>query len=137
MGPDPESIGNYYSVFIQLTQSHSKYYVKYLYYWIIYRVIANINVVLIPQGDGGGPMMVKQNTRWIQAGVSSFISAQGCAKPNIADGYARVSRYQSWIKRHITSNQPGFVYNSSNVISGRSNIFSLFLLSILPLLFSL
>ncbi|XP_051994642.1 serine protease 33-like [Xyrauchen texanus] len=59
------------------------------------------------QGDSGGPMVIKQGSVWIQAGVVSF--GQGCALPEHPGVYARVSRYQRWIKKHIRKNQPGFV----------------------------
>uniref|UniRef100_A0A8C6UFQ4 Peptidase S1 domain-containing protein n=1 Tax=Neogobius melanostomus TaxID=47308 RepID=A0A8C6UFQ4_9GOBI len=50
-----------------------------------------------------GPMVSKQNSRWIQSGVVSF--GRGCARPNNPGVYARVSRYQSWINSKITENQ--------------------------------
>lgn len=59
------------------------------------------------QGDSGGPMVSKQNSRWIQSGVVSF--GRGCALPNFPGVYARVSRYQTWINSQISTNQPGFL----------------------------
>uniref|UniRef100_I3JIS4 chymotrypsin n=1 Tax=Oreochromis niloticus TaxID=8128 RepID=I3JIS4_ORENI len=53
--------------------------------------------------EGGGPMVSKQNGRWIQAGVVSF--GTGCARPNLPGVYARVSQYQTWINSQISSNQ--------------------------------
>ncbi|XP_027141139.1 transmembrane protease serine 9 [Larimichthys crocea] len=64
------------------------------------------------QGDSGGPQVSKQDGRWIQEGVVSF--GRGCALPNFPGVYARVSRYESWIKSQITSNQPGFVRFTSS-----------------------
>ncbi|XP_038551245.1 tryptase-like [Micropterus salmoides] len=62
----------------------------------------------ICQGDGGGPLVSKQGGRWIQGGITSFLSNRGCAVPNIPSGYTRVSQYQSWINSQITINQPGY-----------------------------
>ncbi|GLD75012.1 transmembrane protease serine 9-like isoform X2 [Lates japonicus] len=58
-------------------------------------------------GDGGGPLVIKQNGSWIQAGIVSF--GLGCAQANFPTVFTRVSRYQSWINSHITTNQPGFI----------------------------
>ncbi|XP_071750355.2 transmembrane protease serine 9-like [Centroberyx gerrardi] len=90
------------------------------------------------QGDSGGPMVNEQNSSWIQSGVVSF--GQGCAEPDFPGVYARVSRYQSWIKSQITTNQPGFVFvtfSGSGSISGTASLSILLLVSILPVLFSL
>ncbi|XP_038594659.1 mast cell tryptase-like [Micropterus salmoides] len=62
----------------------------------------------ICQGDGGGPLVSKQGGRWIQGGITSFLSNKGCAVPNIPSVYTRVSQYQSWINSQITINQPGY-----------------------------
>uniref|UniRef100_A0A0P5AAG3 Gly d 3 n=2 Tax=Daphnia magna TaxID=35525 RepID=A0A0P5AAG3_9CRUS len=43
------------------------------------------------QGDSGGPMMVGG----VQVGITSF--GRGCADPNFAGVYTRVTRYVSWI----------------------------------------
>ncbi|XP_029996707.1 serine protease 33-like isoform X2 [Sphaeramia orbicularis] len=59
------------------------------------------------QGDSGGPLVYKNSTKWVLGGVVSF--GIGCALPNFPGVYARVSKYESWIKSQITSNQPGFV----------------------------
>ncbi|XP_058510114.1 transmembrane protease serine 9-like [Solea solea] len=62
-------------------------------------------------GDGGGPLVSKQNGTWIQAGITSF--GLGCALPNFPDVYTRVSQYQSWINSHVTDSPPGFItFNS-------------------------
>ncbi|XP_056609980.1 polyserase-2-like [Triplophysa dalaica] len=64
------------------------------------------------QGDSGGPLVSRKDSVWIQSGIVSF--GTGCADPNFPGVYGRVSQYQSWIKEHITTNQPGFVkFNSS------------------------
>ncbi|XP_038565980.1 serine protease 33-like isoform X2 [Micropterus salmoides] len=59
------------------------------------------------QGDSGGPMVSKQGGRWIQGGIVSF--GNGCAEPNVPGVYTRVSRYNSWINKQITSNWPGYI----------------------------
>uniref|UniRef100_A0A668RVY8 Peptidase S1 domain-containing protein n=1 Tax=Oreochromis aureus TaxID=47969 RepID=A0A668RVY8_OREAU len=71
------------------------------------------------QGDSGGPMVSKQGCVWVQSGIVSFGS--GCARPNLAGVYSRVSRYQSWIKSHIRSNRPGFVQFISSGLDSDSN----------------
>lgn len=77
-------------------------------------------------GDAGGPLMRKMDSKWVQGGVTSFVSASGCAEPKVPSGYARVSQYESWIKTQIPTNQPGFV------LAGTSQLVSLSL----PLLLS-
>ncbi|XP_062382939.1 testisin-like [Sardina pilchardus] len=59
------------------------------------------------QGDSGGPMVMKDDSVWVQSGVVSF--GLGCARPDLPGVYARVSRYEDWIKSHISSDPPGFV----------------------------
>ncbi|XP_062382938.1 transmembrane protease serine 9-like [Sardina pilchardus] len=59
------------------------------------------------QGDSGGPMVNRDGSVWVQSGVVSF--GVGCARPNLPGVYARVSRYEDWIKSHISSDPPGFV----------------------------
>ncbi|KAG5262735.1 hypothetical protein AALO_G00278290 [Alosa alosa] len=59
------------------------------------------------QGDSGGPMVMKEDSVWVQSGVVSF--GIGCARPDLPGVYARVSRYEDWIKSHISSDPPGFV----------------------------
>ncbi|XP_063076982.1 serine protease 27-like [Engraulis encrasicolus] len=64
-------------------------------------------------GDSGGPFVSKNGSVWVQGGVVSFGTTFGCADKDIPDVFARVSRYQSWITSHITSDQPGFVMVSA------------------------
>ncbi|KAM3597712.1 uncharacterized protein V6R79_008424 [Siganus canaliculatus] len=60
-------------------------------------------------GDGGGPLMLKSGSRWVQAGVKSFGSPQHCGEQNLPDGFMRVSYYQQWITSVTGSEPPGFV----------------------------
>ncbi|KAG7231910.1 hypothetical protein INR49_010100 [Caranx melampygus] len=70
-------------------------------------------------GDGGAPMMTKSGSRWVQGGLAIFIVGGSCALPSAPGGFTRVSRYESWIKSQITTNQPGFITSSafSSVVS--------------------
>ncbi|XP_067379615.1 transmembrane protease serine 9-like [Channa argus] len=70
--------------------------------------------------DDGGPLVSKQNGRWIQAGITSF--GIGCALPNLPGVYTRVSQYQSWIKSKITSDPPGFVTFTSSGTDSDLNV---------------
>ncbi|KAK2863625.1 hypothetical protein Q5P01_003158 [Channa striata] len=64
------------------------------------------------QGDNGGPLVSKQNSRWILGGVAFYGS--GCTYPNLPGILTKVSKYQSWINSQITSDPPGFVTFTSN-----------------------
>ncbi|KAK2899278.1 transmembrane protease serine 9-like [Channa argus] len=64
------------------------------------------------QGDDGGPLVSKQNSRWILGGLVS--SRSDCGKPNLPGVFTRVSQYQSWINSQITSDPPGFFNFTSN-----------------------
>uniref|UniRef100_A0A3B3DTV4 Si:dkey-32n7.7 n=1 Tax=Oryzias melastigma TaxID=30732 RepID=A0A3B3DTV4_ORYME len=59
------------------------------------------------QGDSGGPMVTKLGSVWIQSGIVSF--GVGCARPNLPGVYSRVSRYQAWIKSHISDHDMIFL----------------------------
>ncbi|XP_059181147.1 LOW QUALITY PROTEIN: uncharacterized protein LOC131959949 [Centropristis striata] len=71
------------------------------------------------QGDSGGPMVNQQGSVWVQSGVVSF--GFGCARPNLPGVYSRVSRYQSWINSHISSDKPGFVQFTSSGLDADSS----------------
>ncbi|KAM4624488.1 uncharacterized protein ACJ7VT_005337 [Polymixia lowei] len=71
------------------------------------------------QGDSGGPMVNQQGSVWVQSGVVSF--GFGCARPNLPGVYSRVSRYQSWIKSHISNDKPGFVQFTSSGLDADSS----------------
>ncbi|KAL4007300.1 hypothetical protein ACER0C_001152 [Sarotherodon galilaeus] len=58
-------------------------------------------------GDGGGPLMIKKYSVWIQIGIVSF--SVGCAQPLRPHVYTRVSQYTKWIRDTITDTEPGFV----------------------------
>ncbi|CAF0944902.1 unnamed protein product [Didymodactylos carnosus] len=48
------------------------------------------------QGDSGGPLMMFTRNQWEQIGIVSY--GVGCALPQYAGVYTRVSAYQQWIK---------------------------------------
>lgn len=58
------------------------------------------------EGDSGGPLMVRQDTTWVLAGIVS--NGIKCAEPNLPGVYARVSEYLPWIDSVI--NKPPEVY---------------------------
>lgn len=96
-----------------------------------------LKCAMLLQGDSGGPMVNKNGSIWVQAGVVSF--GIGCAEPDIPGVYARVSEYESWINSHISRNQPGFISLQASG-TGAAHFTSLsaaLLLSILPALYSL
>uniref|UniRef100_A0A3B5KX34 Peptidase S1 domain-containing protein n=1 Tax=Xiphophorus couchianus TaxID=32473 RepID=A0A3B5KX34_9TELE len=64
------------------------------------------------QGDSGGPLQCKQDSRWIQAGITSF--GIPCATAGFPEVYARVSQFQAWITDQIAGTKADFVTFSSN-----------------------
>jgi secreted trypsin-like serine protease len=53
------------------------------------------------QGDSGGPLVVPNGNSWLLAGLVSF--GYECARPGMYGGYARVSRYVSWIQQQTNT----------------------------------
>uniref|UniRef100_A0A3Q1IHJ5 Peptidase S1 domain-containing protein n=1 Tax=Anabas testudineus TaxID=64144 RepID=A0A3Q1IHJ5_ANATE len=68
------------------------------------------------QGDDGGPLVIKQNSHWIQGGVTSF--GIGCALPNLPGVYTRVSQYQSWINSQISTPPGNWPWQAALFING-------------------
>lgn len=85
------------------------------------------------QRDFGGPLVVLNGSRWIQAGVASFVT--GCGYPDFPGVYVRVSQYQSWISSHTGEDPAGYIYfwSSASRAAPLISIFSL--LAILPVIF--
>lgn len=50
-------------------------------------------------GDSGGPLMTKQNGKYVQAGIVSF--GNGCALADFYGVYTRVSSFDSWISDYV------------------------------------
>ncbi|KAL7372520.1 hypothetical protein ABVT39_017922 [Epinephelus coioides] len=64
------------------------------------------------QGDSGGPLQCKQDSQWVQAGITSV--REQCALGNFPDVYARVSEFQAWIMEQVAGSNISFVtFNSS------------------------
>ncbi|XP_042248357.1 serine protease 27-like [Thunnus maccoyii] len=74
------------------------------------------------EGDFGGPMVLKTGSpesHWVQAGVMTF--RKDCSTSKLPGVSARVSKYESWIKSHITGSQPGFIkFTSTDLSKGNS-----------------
>ncbi|XP_041671869.1 testisin-like [Cheilinus undulatus] len=97
------------------------------------------------QGDSGGPLQCKQNSRWIQAGITSF--GLPCARPGFPEVYARVSEFQTWILAQVAGANVDFVVFTSNgtdpdssfvcPTSGASTITNEMMLVIIAALFQL
>ncbi|XP_059181148.1 chymotrypsin-like protease CTRL-1 [Centropristis striata] len=64
------------------------------------------------QGDSGGPLQCKQDSKWIQAGVTSF--GVPCALAGFPEVYARVSEFQTWIMDQVAGANVHFVTFTSN-----------------------
>ncbi|KAJ0058560.1 hypothetical protein NL108_017071 [Boleophthalmus pectinirostris] len=81
------------------------------------------------QGDSGGPLVLKINGSWVQMGVVSF--GIGCGLAQYPGVYARVSRYQTWIRGHTSSNPPGFLDSNGNVSDAGAHLSTHLSLSLL------
>ncbi|XP_049419710.1 chymotrypsin-like protease CTRL-1 [Epinephelus fuscoguttatus] len=64
------------------------------------------------QGDSGGPLQCKQDSQWVQAGITSV--REPCALGNFPDVYARVSEFQAWIMEQVAGSNVSFVTFSSS-----------------------
>ncbi|XP_053195114.1 tryptase-2-like [Scomber japonicus] len=53
------------------------------------------------KGDEGGPLVCKTARGYVQAGIVSFGSAQGCGLPKEPSVYTRVSKYLTFINGYI------------------------------------
>lgn len=71
-------------------------------------------------GDSGGPMVVKEASVWVQAGIVSF--GIGCAQPEHPGVYTRVSRYQNWINYSVIGDRPGFVTSGGSSAGGAPSL---------------
>jgi secreted trypsin-like serine protease len=54
------------------------------------------------QGDSGGPLMMFSNNRWYLLGITSY--GNGCAEPDYAGVYTRVSTYDELINCFFENN---------------------------------
>ncbi|XP_055883665.1 chymotrypsin-like elastase family member 2A [Biomphalaria glabrata] len=52
-------------------------------------------------GDSGSPLCCKYGTRFVVAGVASFIAQGSCNSELVSDVFVRVSEYRNWIIRMI------------------------------------
>ncbi|XP_059388917.1 testisin-like [Carassius carassius] len=68
----------------------------------------------ICQGDSGGPLQCKQDSVWVQAGITSFGTSLGCAKEGFPEVYSRVSEFHNWVTENVEGATIGFVTFLSN-----------------------
>lgn len=57
--------------------------------------------VVIPQGDYGGPLVCRKGTKYVQVGIMSFGSQNGCGLPNKPGVYTQVSKYLPFLEEYI------------------------------------
>ncbi len=74
------------------------------------------------QGDSGGPIMYysEHEQLWVLAGITSF--GHGCALPNYAGVYTRVSVYINWIQSIVGDDGMVTIPQNSANINGMSNM---------------
>lgn len=71
------------------------------------------------EGDGGGPLQCKQGSKWIQAGITSFVVPCATGYPDV---YTRVSEYQTWILDKVADASVGFVVFNGKVASSELSL---------------
>lgn len=68
------------------------------------------------QGDPGSPLVVKQGTSWVQAGIVSFGGV--CPETGLPVAFTRVSDYVDWIANQFGGNPPTQSFVSSGAVVG-------------------
>merc|ERR1712142_1173623 len=71
------------------------------------------------QGDSGGPLVLKDGGKNTVVGVVSY--GYGCARPNVAGVYAKVTGYLHWINRSIKDGWCDGSESSSSSSGGNSS----------------
>lgn len=56
---------------------------------------------VLPKGDYGGPLMCRAARGFVQVGIMSYGSRDGCALPGHPGVYTQVSRYLAFINDYI------------------------------------
>nr|XP_057917980.1 chymotrypsin-like protease CTRL-1 [Doryrhamphus excisus] len=63
-------------------------------------------------GDSGGPLQCKQDSRWIQVGITGF--GMPCTTGTAPEAYTRVSFFQKWIREQVPGANIGVVWSNSS-----------------------